>query len=111
MEANPRRLVTYVTSSGRRPFREWLETLKDELGQARILARLERLENGNFGDHRPVGGGVVELRVDSGPGYRVYCGSDGPITVVLLCGGTKGAQDRDIRRAKAYWLDYQGRED
>ena len=111
VEARPRRLVIYVTSAGRRPFRIWLESLKDETGRARVLARLERVEDGNLGDHKPVGGGVMELRVDYGPGYRVYCAQDGLITVVLLCGGSKGAQKRDISRAKDYWLDYQRRED
>jgi putative addiction module killer protein len=73
-------------------FREWLHRLKDERGRMAILRRISRVEQGNFGDHKPVGEGVQELRIPVGPGYRVY--------YVLLVGGDKGSQKRDIATAK-----------
>ena len=72
-----------------------------------LLARVGRIRRGNLGDCKPVGGGVSELRVDYGPGYRVYFGQQGQTLVVLLCGGDKRTQDRDIRQAKHYWRNYQ----
>ncbi|MFA7645628.1 MAG: type II toxin-antitoxin system RelE/ParE family toxin [Phenylobacterium sp.] len=82
------------------PFREWLENLRDRKAAAKIAARLARLELGNFGDAEPVGEGVTELRIHFGPGYRVYVVQRGQILVVVLCGGDKSSQDRDIKRAK-----------
>lgn len=82
-------------------FRAWLETLRDRRAAAKIAARLARLELGNFGDAEPVGEGVSELRIHYGPGYRAYFVQRGDVLVVMLCGGDKSSQDRDIRRAKA----------
>lgn len=82
------------------PFREWLENLRDRKAAAKIAARLARLELGNFGDAEPVGEGVTELRIHFGPGYRVYVVQRGQILVVVLCGGDKSSQDRDIKRAQ-----------
>jgi putative addiction module killer protein len=82
-------------------FREWLRNLRDDKAVARIILRMRRLEQGNPGDARSVGAGVVEMRIAYGPGYRVYYVQRGPIIVVLLCGGDKRTQARDIRRAKA----------
>lgn len=81
-------------------FDAWLRTLRDRTAVARIASRLSRLEGGNFGDHRSVGDGVGELRIDHGPGYRVYFVRRGVVVVVLLCGGDKSSQARDIERAK-----------
>lgn len=81
-------------------FDEWLRTLKDRRARAAILSRLDRLAFGLFGDIEPVGAGVSELRVHYGPGYRVYLTQRGPVVVVLLCGGDKSGQARDIKRAK-----------
>jgi putative addiction module killer protein len=81
-------------------FEAWMAGLRDEQAIVRITARIRRLSLGNFGDVKPVGGGVSELRVDHGPGYRVYFVRRGAVVVILLCGGDKNTQDRDIRRAK-----------
>jgi putative addiction module killer protein len=81
-------------------FAAWIDGLRDLDGRARILARIERLAAGNPGDSAPVGGGVVELRIDCGPGYRVYFIRRGRALVVLLAGGDKGSQRRDISLAQ-----------
>jgi putative addiction module killer protein len=80
-------------------FRSWLRRLKDSNAVARIVARVWQMEQGNFGDNRSVGAGVMELRVDYGPGYRLYYVNRGAEIVILLCGGDKRTQQQDIRRA------------
>ena len=82
-------------------FAVWLSALKDRQWRAKILARIDRLEDGNPGNTRAVGAGVVEMKIDFGPGYRVYYIQRGGIVIVLLCGGDKSTQESDIRRAKA----------
>lgn len=79
----------------------WFKGLRDQRAKARILTRIRRLSLGNPGDVKPVGEGVSEMRIDYGPGYRVYYASRGEVVVVLLCGGDKGSQDSDIKAAKA----------
>ena len=81
-------------------FDQWLAGLRDAKGKARILARLESVRLGNLGDSRSLGGGLHELRVFAGPGYRVYFAPRGKIVIVLLCGGDKSSQQRDIVRAR-----------
>ena len=81
-------------------FLNWLEGLRDRNAQARIAIRIDRIEEGNFGDHRSVGGGVSEIRVNVGQGYRIYYTIRNRIDVILLCGGDKSSQRRDIRRAR-----------
>lgn len=81
-------------------FEKWFGGLKDHRASARIRQRLARLEQGHVGDAKPVGDGVSELRIDYGPGYRVYFMRSGSIVVLLLCGGHKGTQGRDIEVAK-----------
>lgn len=81
-------------------FNAWMRGLRDAQGRAVIARRIERMAAGNFGDHKSVGGGVSELRVPFGPGYRVYYTLRGKELVVLLCGGDKGSQHRDISRAR-----------
>ncbi len=99
-------LLEYLTEDGHNPFREWLLSLRDAPTRARVRVRLNRVRLGNFGDSQGVGGGVSELRLPLGPGYRVYYGRRGDVLVILLCGGDKGTQARDIQRAQAYWTDY-----
>jgi len=80
-------------------FKEWILRLRDAKAKARITARIERAANGNLGDSKPVGEGVSEMRIDYGPGYRVYYRQRGNVLIILLCGGDKSTQRSDIRRA------------
>ena len=96
----------YLTPQGKNPFRDWLKSL-DVGVQARIQARVLRFENGNLGDHKPVGDGVWEARLDFGPGYRLYFGKDGVAVILLLAGGDKASQSKDIAAAKRYWDDFR----
>ena len=84
--------LRYYQSGERRPLVEWLEALKDRHARARIQIRLDRLSLGNFGDHRVLGGGVYELKIDWGPGYRVYFARTGDVILLLLCGGDVSIQ-------------------
>ncbi len=106
-----RALRIYTAPNGALPFQEWIDSLKDHEAQGRVLARLERVRLGLLGDCKSVGGGVSELRIDTGPGWRVYFGRDGRSVVILLCGGSKAAQSKDIANAKAFWKDYRNRKD
>lgn len=99
----------YSDKNGRVPVTEWLNSLKDHKAHVAIIIRIHRVELGNFGDQDSVGGGVYELRIDFGPGYRVYYGMSGRQIVLLLCGGTKGSQRRDIAKAKRYWKEHSSR--
>ena len=100
-----KRLAFYCDQDGREPFAVWLSKLGDKSAKARIKARLEQLQAGNPGDIRAVGGGVMEMRIHLGPGYRVYFAPHGDSIVLLLCAGTKGTQQADIRRARALWME------
>lgn len=88
-------------------FRRWLERLADDRAIERIAQRIVRLQAGLIGDAKPVGEGVSELRIDYGPGYRLYFTRRGAFVVILLCGGDKSSQSRDIRRAKALAMDLE----
>ncbi|MBM4142514.1 MAG: type II toxin-antitoxin system RelE/ParE family toxin [Lentisphaerae bacterium] len=109
MDAEPQTLCEYVTSDGKNPFRNWLHALRDVGARAKVRVRLNRVRLGNFGDAKAVGSGISELRIPYGPGYRVYFARTGNTVVLLLCGGDKSSQKRDIATAKQYWLDYQRR--
>ena len=102
-----RKAVEYTTDRGGKPFSDWLVRLKDRKGRAVILRRINQAEEGNFGNYRDLHHGLFELKVPLGPGYRVYFGLDGDALIVLLCGGDKGSQDRDIATARKYWADYK----
>jgi putative addiction module killer protein len=99
----------YTNPQGEDLFGQWLDGLRDRQAQARIAARMLRLTNGNFGDCKPVGVGVWELRVDWGPGYRVYYALEGKRVVLLCNGGDKRTQAADIARAVERWSEWQQR--
>ena len=101
----------YRTATGKIPYQAWLAKLKNKTAKAAVVRRSIRIELGDLGDHKHVGDGVSELRIDVGPGYRVYYGMVGGTVVLLLTGGDKGSQERDIAQAKGYWKDHQKRYD
>ena len=101
-----RELRYYVASDGRTPFADWFADL-DSTARAKVAAALVRMEQGNLSKVKSVGQGVLEYKIDFGPGYRVYFGRDGEVLVMLLTGGTKKRQQRDIKDAAAYWRDYK----
>ncbi|WP_306118169.1 MULTISPECIES: type II toxin-antitoxin system RelE/ParE family toxin [unclassified Roseitalea] len=103
-------LKEYETALGRSPFADWFDEL-DATAALRVRRVLVRIESGNLGDVKSVGDGVFERRVDHGPGYRVYFGRDGRELIILLVGGTKRRQQRDIENAKWMWADYKARKD
>lgn len=98
----------YTDPHGRSPFQQWFEDL-DARAAAKVTVALARLQQGNVSNVKGVGGGVLELRIDYGPGYRVYFGKDGEHVVILLGGGTKQRQNRDIRTAQDLWTTYKAR--
>ena len=106
----PKEVRFYQDENGVEPFTVWLKRLKDTQGRRRIIKRLIRLEIGHFGDCKSVGDGLFELRMFFGPGYRAYFGEDGDQIVIILCGGDKGTQTKDIKTAKAYWKEYLNNE-
>jgi putative addiction module killer protein len=102
-------LRIYADASGKEPLTEWLDALKDIRARAQIRVRIARVEAGNFGDCKPVRDGVQELRVDVGPGYRVFLSRQGPVLVLLLCGSDKRDQNRAIEQAIEYLDDWKQR--
>jgi len=98
----------YLTAGGESPFESWFDGL-DAAAAAKVSVALVRLGQGNTSNAKGVGEGVLESRIDWGPGYRVYFGRDGETLVILLTGGTKQRQQRDIGRAKEFWMDYRRR--
>lgn len=103
------KLINYsLKTTGREPFTDWLDD-QDIKVQSIVFARLDRVILGNFGDCKLIkdGEGISELRIDYGPGYRIYFGRKGMDIVILLVGGDKGSQNRDIAKAKRYWQDFK----
>ena len=109
MRAFPFEIEYYLTEEGRKPFNEWLRGLRDIAARAKIRVRLDRARLGNLGDNRSVGQGVHELRVDYGPGYRIYFAFEGNHLILLLLGGEKSGQAKDIAMAKEFWHDHKRR--
>ena len=109
MEVSEKEVESYVRPDGTCPFNEWLDSLQDRRARARIRTRINRVRLGNLGDCRSVGGGLLELKIDYGPGYRVYCGQVGTTLVILLCGADKSSQSEDISKTIEYWEDYKSR--
>jgi putative addiction module killer protein len=101
---NAYEVIVYRDSRGRSAFASWYDAL-DPLAARKVLDAVLRLEQGNFSDSKRLQGGVMERRVHSGPGYRIYFGIDGNV-IVLLRGGTKRTQSKDIMKAKEHWIDY-----
>ena len=106
MEAIPRFVFIYETDDGKVPFSEWMDINEGLPIYDIVMARVERVEEGNFGDHHSVGEGVSELVINFGPGYRVYYGQTGRDIVILLAAGDKSTQQTDIEQAKEYWREY-----
>ena len=100
----------YQTAEGKIPLTEWLRGLRDGPASDRIVARLDRLKAGLFGDWKSVGGGICELRIDHGPGYRVYYAQEGKTLILLFCGGDKSTQPRDIKQAEELWTEWKRRQ-
>lgn len=103
-------ILRYQSQNGQIPFDNRLASLRDKSAMAAIRMRIRRLEAGNFGDCKPVGEGVSELRIDAGAGYRLYHAQHGKTLVILLCGGDKSSQPTDIKLAKTYWSDWKQRQ-
>jgi putative addiction module killer protein len=101
-------LKGYIDEKGRRRFALWLESL-DATAAAKVTIALTRMEKGNFSQAKGVGAGVHEYRIDFGPGYRIYFGRDGDYVVILIGGGTKKRQNKDVQEAQACWVDYKRR--
>jgi putative addiction module killer protein len=110
MATQPREIQLYTTATDRVPFLEWFNTLRDVKTQTIIDKRLDRVRLGNLGDVRSVGSSVFELKIDYGSGYRIYFGQVGAAIVLLLVGGDKRSQDKDILKAQEYWKDYEQRQ-
>ena len=102
-------LRIYQTKEGKKPFVDWLESLKDRIGRANITNRLNRITLGNYGDFKSVGEGVYEIRIHYGPGYRVYFSEQNDTIILLLIGGNKQTQSKDIKKAKEFWIEFRER--
>ena len=101
-----KQLKIYTAINGKQPFIEWLESLKDKTVRYRIKERLDRVALGNFGDHKFIDDGIYELRLNFGSGYRIYYGNEKDTIILLLCGGDKSSQKKNIKQAIAYLKDY-----
>lgn len=106
METTKKELVLYQTQAGVVPFEYWLNSLRNIQARAAIRKRLNRVRLGNLGDSKRVGRNIFELRIDIGPGYRIYFEKQNDTIVVLLCGGDKSSQSKDIQQAQKYWIDF-----
>jgi putative addiction module killer protein len=109
MDIHPYIIQNYLREDETCPFEDWLKNLRDQQARAKIKARLRRVTLGNFGDYKPVGESVYELRLHIGPGYRIYFAQIEGTIILLLCGGDKSSQTKDIYLAKRYRIDYEER--
>ncbi|MGK5089990.1 type II toxin-antitoxin system RelE/ParE family toxin [Bdellovibrionota bacterium FG-2] len=108
-DTHPRNVENYVTPDGSDVFHGWLDALGDDRARVLIDKTIAKIRLGNLGDHKSVGGGVQEVRLDYGPGYRIYIGEHGNTLVIILCGSTKKRQQKTIDLAKGYWKDWKER--
>lgn len=99
----------YIDQSGKSPYQQWLDRLGNGRAQVKVISQVERMALGSFGDVKPVGGGVSETRIHWGPGYRIYHARVGDKVIILLCGGDKSTQNKDIKAAKEFLADYKNR--
>ncbi|MDM8539334.1 type II toxin-antitoxin system RelE/ParE family toxin [Desulfobacterales bacterium HSG17] len=102
MNVIPKAINIFRDINGKEPFSEWINSLPMK-ERARIFTRLDRIETGNMRDYKYIGEGVSELRFHFGPGYRIYYGEIDNIIILLLCGGDKSSQQKDVKKAKQYW--------
>ena len=109
MQTFPFEIKYYIDTKGEKPFKEWLDKLKDRNARAKIRVRIDRVRLGNMGDNRCLGQGVHELKINYGPGYRVYYAEEGARIILLLLGGDKSRQAEDIEQAKKYLTEYKQR--
>lgn len=109
MESFPYTIAYYLTERGGKPFKAWLDGLKDITARQKVRIRLDRVRLGNLGQNRSVGEGVYELKIDYGPGYRVYYAVEKKTIVLLLMGGDKTSQRKDITLARKYWQEHKRR--
>jgi putative addiction module killer protein len=108
MDVTEKEVVPYVTPDGKIPFFLWMDTIKDRQITKIIISRLDRVQTGNYGDCKPVGGGVLELRFKIG--IRIYFAEYDNTVVILFHGGNKSSQEKDIAKAKEYWYEFKNRE-
>jgi putative addiction module killer protein len=109
MQGKQRSVDYYKTPGGKEPAKEWLSSLKDVMTQAILYKRIRQAGLGQFGKSKNLGSGVWELKIDYGPGYRVYYGIEGDELILILMGGSKRTQASDIKKAKVYWIEWKAR--
>ncbi len=102
-------LNEYIDRQGKSPYADWLRDLRDARAKAKVIMQVDKMELGLFGDVEPIGEGLSELRIHYGPGYRVYYGKQAHQVYLLLCGGDKSTQSKDIKKAKEYWKEHKRR--
>ena len=101
------KIKIYQDDAGNSPYLKWLKKLKDRKAQFKIEKRFAQIRLGHLGDFKNLSGGLLELRIHFGPGYRIYCARQGQKLIILLCAGDKSTQKKDIEKARKYWEDYQ----
>ena len=102
----PKVIKIYTTAEGKQPYSDWIKNLRDTAAVARIRTRFDRIEEGHLGHYKFLGTGLFEFKFSFGPGYRVYFAVDGDKIILLISGGDKGSQKRDVEKAREYWTDY-----
>ncbi len=107
METAEKIIAIFQLDNGEEPFSDWVDNLNDLSARAIIRNRVNRLKMGNFGDSKFIGSGVCELKINFGPGYRIYFGKQDQTVIILLCGGDKSTQVTDIQKAIKYWSQFK----
>ncbi|MGZ6478096.1 MAG: type II toxin-antitoxin system RelE/ParE family toxin [Bdellovibrionales bacterium] len=107
MQIKRRAVEYYITPNGKAPARDWLSAVKDKMTQAILYKRIRQAGEGQFGKTKSVGGGVFEMKIDYGPGFRIYYGIHGDEIILILTAGSKRTQSGDIAKAKTYWIQWK----